>query len=168
MLQVKNLHAGYGQSEALHGITFEAGRNETVAIMGRNGMGKTTLFKSLMGILPSTGGSVSVEGRDVTRDESFTRVAKGIAYVPFFPLGGFTPLQSSNMDSVAASLGVTPMQVAQAWLLHRSPNILLIAGTSKRTHLHENLSVAKLQLAPEVIAQLDSIGIAAKSLHARQ
>jgi urea transport system ATP-binding protein len=82
MLQVRNLHAGYGQSEALRDITFEAKRSETVAIMGRNGMGKTTLFKSLMGILPSTEGSVSVEGRDVTRDESFMRVAKGIAYVP--------------------------------------------------------------------------------------
>jgi pyridoxine 4-dehydrogenase len=87
---------------------------------------------------------------------------QGIPYVPYFPLGGFTPLQSSVMDTVAASLGVTPMQVAQAWLLHRSPNVLLIAGTSRRTHLRENLSVAKLQLAPEVIAQLDSIGIAAK------
>jgi pyridoxine 4-dehydrogenase len=86
---------------------------------------------------------------------------QGIAYVPYFPLGGFTPLQSSIMDTVAASLGVTPMQVAQAWLLHRSPNILLIAGTSRRTHLRENLSVAKLQLAPEVIVQLDSTGIAA-------
>ncbi len=90
-------------------------------------------------------------------------VAKqGIAYVPYFPLGGFSPLQSSVMDTVAASLGVTPMQVAQAWLLHRSPNILLIAGTSRRTHLRENLSVAKLQLATEVITQLDSIGIAEK------
>ncbi len=89
---------------------------------------------------------------------------QGIAYVPYFPLGGFNPLQSSVMDTVAASLGVTPMQVAQAWLLHRSPNVLLIAGTSRRTHLRENLSVAKLQLAPEVIAQLDSIGIAANQV----
>lgn len=88
---------------------------------------------------------------------------RGIAYVPYFPLGGFSPLQSSVMDTVAASLSVTPMQVAQAWLLHRSPNILLIAGTSRRTHLRENLSVAKLQLGPEVIAQLDSVGVAAKS-----
>ena len=87
---------------------------------------------------------------------------QNIAYVPYFPLGGFTPLQSSTMDTVATSLGVTPMQVAQAWLLHRSPNILLIAGTSRRTHLRENLSVAKLQLAPEIIAQLNSIGIPAK------
>jgi pyridoxine 4-dehydrogenase len=87
---------------------------------------------------------------------------QGIAYVPYFPLGGFSPLQSSVMDTVAATLGVAPMQVAQAWLLHRSPNILLIAGTSRRTHLRENLDVANLQLAPELIGQLDSIGIAAK------
>ena len=85
-----------------------------------------------------------------------------IAYVPYFPLGGFTPLQSSVMDTVATSLGVTPMQVAQAWLLHRSPNILLISGTSRVSHLRENLSVASLQLSPEVIAQLDSIAAAAK------
>jgi pyridoxine 4-dehydrogenase len=87
---------------------------------------------------------------------------QGIAYVPYFPLGGFNPLQSSVMDAVAASLGISPMQVAQAWLLHRSPNILLIAGTSRRTHLRENLRVAKLRLAPEVIAQFDSIGRVAK------
>ncbi len=87
---------------------------------------------------------------------------QGIAYVPYFPLGGFNPLQSSVMDAIAASLGVMPMQVAQAWLLHRSSNILLIAGTSRRTHLRENLNVAKIQLAPEVIARLDSIGIASK------
>jgi pyridoxine 4-dehydrogenase len=94
-------------------------------------------------------------------DDSFIDdlATQGIAYVPYFPLGGFSPLQSSVIDTVAASLGVTPMQVAQAWLLHRSPNILLIAGTSRRTHLRENLSVAKLQLSPEIIAQLDSIGI---------
>jgi aryl-alcohol dehydrogenase-like predicted oxidoreductase len=99
-------------------------------------------------------------------DDSFIDdlAKQGIAYVPYFPLGGFSPLQSSVMDTVAASLGVTPMQVAQVWLLHRSPNILLIAGTSKRTHLRENLSVAELELAPEVIAQLDSIGVAAKGL----
>ncbi len=87
---------------------------------------------------------------------------QGIAYVPYFPLGGFTPLQSSVMDSVATSLNATPMQVAQAWLLHRSPNILLISGTSRVSHLRENLRVATLQLSPEVIAQLDSIATAAK------
>jgi pyridoxine 4-dehydrogenase len=87
---------------------------------------------------------------------------RSIAYVPYFPLGGFNPLQSSTMDTVAASLGVTPMQVAQAWLLHRSPNILLIAGTSRRTHLRENLSVGKLRLPPEVMTQLDTITDIAK------
>ena len=82
MLEVKDLFVSYGQSEALHGISFEANKNETVAIMGRNGMGKTTLFKSLMGVLPTKAGQIQVAGLDVTRDESFTRVAKGIAYVP--------------------------------------------------------------------------------------
>src|ERR1051325_4957181 len=82
MLEVKDLHTAYGQSEALHGISFTGMANETIAIMGRNGMGKTTLFKSLMGVLPIKSGSVSVAGQDVTRDESFVRVAKGIAYVP--------------------------------------------------------------------------------------
>lgn len=83
---------------------------------------------------------------------------QGIAYVPFFPLGGFSPLQSSALDAAAASLGATPMQIALAWLLHRSPNILLIPGTSSVNHLHENLNAATLQLPPEVIADLDSIG----------
>jgi aryl-alcohol dehydrogenase-like predicted oxidoreductase len=83
---------------------------------------------------------------------------QGIAYVPFFPLGGFTPLQSSVLDQVAASLQVTPMQVALAWLLRRSPNILLIPGTSSTGHLRENLSAASLELSADVIAQLNSIG----------
>jgi pyridoxine 4-dehydrogenase len=81
-----------------------------------------------------------------------------IAYVPFFPLGGFTPLQSSALDRAAASLQATPMQVALAWLLQRSPNILLIPGTSSVTHLRENLKAATLQIPPEIIAQLDAIG----------
>jgi pyridoxine 4-dehydrogenase len=84
--------------------------------------------------------------------------AQGIAYVPFFPLGGFTPLQSSALDAAAASLQATPMQVALAWLLQRSPNILLIPGTSSVEHLRENLTAATLQLPSEMIAHLDSIG----------
>jgi urea transport system ATP-binding protein len=82
MLKVTDLFVAYGQSEALHGISFEGRPNETVAIMGRNGMGKTTLFKSLMGILPLKSGSIDVAGSEVSKDESFRRVAKGIAYVP--------------------------------------------------------------------------------------
>ncbi|MBA4108270.1 MAG: urea ABC transporter ATP-binding subunit UrtE [Leptothrix sp. (in: Bacteria)] len=82
MLAVNDLFVAYGQSEALHGISFEAKSKETVAIMGRNGMGKTTLFKSLMGVLPTKSGKVEVGGLDVTKDESYRRVAKGIAYVP--------------------------------------------------------------------------------------
>jgi aryl-alcohol dehydrogenase-like predicted oxidoreductase len=82
---------------------------------------------------------------------------QGIAYVPFFPLGGFTPLQSSTLSDVAARLGATPMQVALAWLLHRSPNVLLIPGTSSVVHLRENLAAGKLTLAPDTLAQLDAI-----------
>jgi len=87
--------------------------------------------------------------------------AQGIAYVPFFPLGGFSPLQSSELDAVAASVGATPMQVALAWLLHRSPNILLIPGTSSVGHLKENLGAATLKLPAEVMAKLDAIGAGA-------
>jgi pyridoxine 4-dehydrogenase len=83
--------------------------------------------------------------------------AQGIAYVPFFPLGGFTPLQSSELDTAAASLGVTPMQLALAWLLQRSPNILLIPGTSSPKHLRENLSASQLHIPAEVLAKLNLI-----------
>ena len=83
---------------------------------------------------------------------------QGVAYMPFFPLGGFNPLQSSVLDAAAASLQATPMQVALAWLLHHSPNILLIPGTSSIEHLRENLGAATLQLPTEIIANLNSIG----------
>ncbi len=83
---------------------------------------------------------------------------RGIAYVPFFPLGGFNPLQSSVLDAAAAALQATPMQVALAWLLQRSPNILLIPGTSSVEHLRQNLSAATLHLPPEIVADLDAIG----------
>jgi pyridoxine 4-dehydrogenase len=80
-----------------------------------------------------------------------------IAYVPFFPLGGFTPLQSSTLSGVAGRLGATPMQVALAWLLHRSPNILLIPGTSSVAHLRENLAAGQLNLSQQVLSELDGI-----------
>jgi pyridoxine 4-dehydrogenase len=82
----------------------------------------------------------------------------GIAYVPFFPIGGFNPLQSSSLSAVAQRLGATPMQVALSWLLHRAPNILLIPGTSSLAHLRENLAAGKLALPGDAIAQLDAIG----------
>jgi pyridoxine 4-dehydrogenase len=82
----------------------------------------------------------------------------GIPYVPFFPLGGFTPLQSEELSGIAAGLRATPMQVALAWLLQRSPNILLIPGTSSLAHLHENLSAAELELSEEVLKRLDVLG----------
>jgi pyridoxine 4-dehydrogenase len=83
--------------------------------------------------------------------------AAGIAYVPFFPLGGFTPLQSTELSDVARSLGVTPMQVALAWLLQRAANILLIPGTSSLAHLHENLAAATLELPSEALSVLNRI-----------
>ncbi len=82
----------------------------------------------------------------------------GIAYVPFFPLGGFKPLQSTVLTDVAAAVGATPLQVALAWLLHRAPNILLIPGTSSVEHLHENLAAAELTLSADVLTKLDGIG----------
>jgi pyridoxine 4-dehydrogenase len=85
----------------------------------------------------------------------------GIAYVPFFPLGGFNPLQSSTLSDVAARLGATPMQVALAWLLHRAPNILLIPGTSSAAHLRENLTAAELELSDDMLKALDGIAMAA-------
>jgi pyridoxine 4-dehydrogenase len=88
---------------------------------------------------------------------------RGVAYVPFFPLGGFTPLQSSALDAAAAALQAAPMQVALAWLLQRSPNILLIPGTSSLGHLRENLRAATLELPSEIVAGLDSIGRLASS-----
>ncbi len=82
MLNVSDLYVSYGQSQVLHGLSFTAAANETVAIMGRNGMGKTTLFKTLIGLLPVKSGGISIDGQDVGKDESFKRVVKGLAYVP--------------------------------------------------------------------------------------
>ena len=94
-------------------------------------------------------------------DKFIDRLAdQGIAYVPFFPLGGFTPLQSTELDAVAASLEVTPMQVALAWLLQRSPNLLLIPGTSSINHLRENLKAASMELPLDAISVLNSISVA--------
>jgi pyridoxine 4-dehydrogenase len=82
----------------------------------------------------------------------------GIAYVPFFPLGGFSPLQSSTLSEVAAQLGATPLQAALAWLLQRAHNLLLIPGTSSLVHLRENLAAAKLKLSGDALARLDAVG----------
>jgi len=90
---------------------------------------------------------------------------QGIPYVPYFPLGGFTPLQSSTLSDVAGRLGATPMQVALAWLLHRSPNILLIPGTSSVAHLRENLAAGQLAFSPQVLEDLDGIAATAKVAH---
>jgi aryl-alcohol dehydrogenase-like predicted oxidoreductase len=91
-------------------------------------------------------------------DALITQLAQaGIAYVPFFPLGGFSPLQSATLERVAAECQATPMQVALAWLLQRSPNILLIPGTSSVAHLRQNVQAAQLTLSPQAVAELDGI-----------
>lgn len=104
--------------------------------------------------------NVAHRGDDVLIDDL---AREGIAYVPFFPLGGFTPLQSSTLSGLALRLGATPMQVALAWLLRRAPNILLIPGTSSVTHLRENLLAAELDLPDDAVAALEGItaGVAA-------
>jgi len=91
----------------------------------------------------------------------------GIAYVPYFPIGGFSPLQSSILSDVASRLEATPIQVALAWLLHRSPNILLIPGTSSVVHLRENLAAGRLTLSPQILAELDGIAATATATAAK-
>ncbi len=95
-------------------------------------------------------------------DDSFIQQlgAEGVPYMPYFPLGGFKPLQQGIMADAAAKMNATPMQVALAWLLHHAPNICLIPGTSSRTHLRENIAAASLELTPEVMAELDGIATA--------
>ena len=102
--------------------------------------------------------NIAQRGDDALIDEL---AADGIAYVPFFPLGGFSPLQSAALDGVAAELGATTMQVALAWLLRRAPNLLLIPGTSSVAHLRDNLAAAELKLPAEAAARLDAIAGAA-------
>lgn len=99
--------------------------------------------------------NIANRGDDALIDEL---AAQGIAYVPYFPLGGFSPLQSDVLEKVATRLGTRPMAVALAWLLQRSPNILLIPGTSSQAHLQENVAGAALQLSPEDVAELNGIG----------
>ena len=106
--------------------------------------------------------NLAQRGDDAMVDEL---ARQGIAYVPFFPLGGFTPLQSSTLSAVAARLGAKPMQVALAWLLHRSPNTLLIPGTSSVVHLRENLAAGQLTLSPQAVAELDRIAAAGAVKH---
>jgi aryl-alcohol dehydrogenase-like predicted oxidoreductase len=104
--------------------------------------------------------NVAQRGDDGFIDDLATQ---GIAYVPYFPLGGFSPLQSAALDTAAASLRMTPMQLALAWLLQRAPHILLIPGTSSASHLRENLAAATPELPPETIAALDRIALAANT-----
>lgn len=99
--------------------------------------------------------NIVLRGDDALVDEL---AAAGIAYVPFFPLGGFSPIQSEGLAAIAAEVGATPIQLALAWLLHRSPNILLIPGTSSVAHLRQNLAAGEIALDDELYARLDALG----------
>ena len=163
-LDVVNLRMG-GMSEPVEGTI--APQMETLAELRQQGLikhiGVSTMsakqIKEAQGIAPvvcvQNFYNVAQRGDDVLVEDL---AKQGIPYVPYFPLGGFTPLQSGVLDEVAKELGKTPMQVALAWLLHRSPNILLIPGTGSLGHLRENLSAAELVLPAEVIAKLDAVG----------
>ncbi len=113
MFKVSNLASGYGQSQVIHDLSFEVGKQEIVAVMGRNGMGKTTLFKTLMGVLPTRGGKVAVDGTEISAMESHERVASGIAYVPqgrmIFP--SMTVLENIQTGLPAAANGKVPEEL---------------------------------------------------------
>ena len=113
MLKVTDLHVSYGQSEALHGVSFTAQPNETIAIMGRNGMGKTTLFKALIGILPVKAGTITIDGQEISQEESYQRVARGVAYVPqgrmIFP--NLTVLENIETGMEQSQLKAVPDEI---------------------------------------------------------
>ena len=121
MLTVTDLHVSYGQSEALHGVSFSAQPNETIAIMGRNGMGKTTLFKALIGILPVKAGTITIDGQEISQEESYQRVARGVAYVPqgrmIFP--NLTVLENIETGMEQSQLKTVPDEIYELFpVLH--------------------------------------------------
>ena len=164
VLDVVNLRIMFGEEPTEGSIAIPL---KTLVDLQRQGLVRH------IGISNATANQVA-EARDITDivcvqnlynlarrndDDMIDELARaGIAYVPFFPLGGFTPLQSNTLSDVAKTLDATPMQVALAWLLQRSPNILLIPGTSSVAHLHENIAMAGIQLPNEAIVQLNCIG----------
>jgi len=163
-LDIVNLRMG-GMSDPVEGTI--APQMETLAELQQQGLIKhigvstmsATQIKEAQEIAPvvcvQNFYNVAQRGDDALVEDL---AKQGIPYVPYFPLGGFTPLQSGVLDEVAKDLSKTPMQVALAWLLHRSPNVLLIPGTGSLGHLRENLSAAELVLPVEVIAKLDAVG----------
>ena len=167
-LDVVNLRAMFGHAQGHHGPT-EGSLEESLAVLTDLQRQGLVRHIGLSNVTPTQ----VTEGRRIceivcvqnlynlanrANDAMIDELAEaGIAYVPYFPLGGFTPLQSSTLSEVAARLGATPLQVALAWLLHRAPNILLIPGTSSLAHLRENLAAAKLALPDDVIRELDTV-----------
>ena len=164
-MEVANLRlmgSGHGPSEGSIAREFEAlAALQQEGLVRHLGLSNVTMrqFDEAQRIAPVA--CVQNHYNLVHRDDDemiVTLSEMGVAYVPFFPLGGFTPLQSGELSEVAADLGATSMQVALAWLLQRSPNILLIPGTSSIAHLRENLAAAELELPEKVLEVLDSLG----------
>ena len=131
------------------------------AAMGRGAKDEAEALKAEVAELKNTLPALEKEERELTVRLQDELARHGTAYVPFFPLGGFNPLQSSTLSAVAARLGATPMQVALAWLLRRAPNILLIPGTSSMVHLKENLTATEIVLSDDVVKQLDGVATVA-------
>ena len=163
-IDVVNLRAGSVEAPEPGSI---AGQFETLAEMRQQGLirhlGLSTVTADQLTEAQSIAPVVCVQNLyNVARrgDDALVDLTarQGVAFVPYFPLGGFSPLQSDELELVAKGLGTTPMAVALAWLLHRSPNILLIPGTSSVAHLRENVAAAALELPADATAALDAIG----------
>jgi aryl-alcohol dehydrogenase-like predicted oxidoreductase len=150
-------HPVEGSLEAPHEVLLELQRQGLIKHIGlSNVTAKQVADGRNLGEIVCVQNAYNVAHRD---DDGLidSLAADGIAYVPFFPLGGFSPLQSTILDELAAGMGVTPMQVALAWLLARAANILLIPGTSRQAHLAENMAAAAISLPPEALLALDGI-----------
>jgi aryl-alcohol dehydrogenase-like predicted oxidoreductase len=165
VLDVVNLRAMGNQQSPVEGSIEEA--FTTLAELQRQGLirhlGVSNVTPSQVKQAQGIADIVCVQNHyNLTHREDETLISElgqqGIAYVPFFPLGGFTPLQSQGLSNVATRMGVSPLCVALAWLLQRAPNILLIPGTSSLAHLRENLTASELVIAPQVLAELEVLG----------
>ena len=164
VVNLRFMGSEHGPSEGSIAREFEAlAELQQHGLIGHLGLSNVTMrqFDEAQRIAPVA--CVQNHYNLVHRDDDemiVTLSEMGIPYVPFFPLGGFKPLQSDELSAIAAELRATPMQVALAWLLQRSPSILLIPGTSSLTHLRENLAAAELELSEEVLERLDAFGTA--------
>jgi aryl-alcohol dehydrogenase-like predicted oxidoreductase len=161
VVNLRSMGSEHGPSEGSLAREFEAlAELQQEGLIGHLGLSNVTMrqFEEVRRIAPVACVQNHYNLVHRTDDEMIVMLSEmGIPYVPFFPLGGFTPLQSDELSSIAADVQATPMQVALAWLLQCSPNILLIPGTSSLAHLRENLAAAELELSDEVLVRLGAL-----------